>query len=167
MKIQFKTLYLHDDDVQPIKGDKMISMRNHEDQFRAFRGNSIGRIVNKSKNWIEPELETAIANASATFCHQVHEQILSMHSWAPWRKYPNLLKVRLASECLFLIFDRPMDGPRLDFTVSQIEDEWPRLINKNQEYFELLNGHVTSGSPDGGCIQYTYRLKENADTPGI
>jgi hypothetical protein len=167
MKFQFKTLYLHDDLVPTIKTDSMVSMRNHEDNFRDCRGTSIGRIVSTSKNWIEQELEAAILNASATFCNQVHEQVLALHSWAPWRKYPNLLKVRLASECLFLIFDRPMDGPRLDFTVSQIEDEWPRLINKSQPYFELLNGHITSGSPDGGCIQYTYRLKENADTASL
>jgi len=155
----FYKLTLHDDQVDNQIVGKTLSVRNHEDSVSFLRGRSVGFIVNNSNNWIEPEVEAAINGCTRTFTNMVRDQFLALHAWEPWRKYPDLIKIRLASRCMYLIFDRPADGPRLNFTNSQIGEEWPQLINRSQDVFTLKRGHITSGSPDGGCLQFSYDLK--------
>ena len=155
----FYTLNLHDDQVENQIVGKTLSVRNYEDSVSFLRGHSVGYINKTSNNWIEPEVEEVLHNCTRTFTSLVRDQFLALHAWEPWRKCPDLLKIRLASKCLFLVFDRPVDGPRLNFTTAQIDEEWVQIINRSQDVFTLKSGHITSGSPDGGCIQYVYTLK--------
>ena len=157
----FYTLTLHDRETEVVVDveARTMSARNHEDSVRKMRGRGVGFILNESKNWIEPEVEEVLLNCTRTFTSLVRDQFLVLHAWEPWRAYPDLIKIRLASRCMYLIFDRPADGPRLNFTNAQIGEEWPQLINKAQNVFTLHRGHITSGSPDGGCLQFMYDLK--------
>jgi hypothetical protein len=157
--MKYVHLIITDDDTNVTPIDGQLIVKNDDDAHYALRGYSIGQITNNSNNFFEPELESALMAATMTVRAEIHKQFLSLSAWKPWTVFPNLLKIALASDSVFLIFDRPDNCARLTFTQTQIAEEWTQIINKAQDIFELRGGYVSTGSPHGGSIHYGYKLK--------
>ena len=150
-------LFLHDDNAPDVINDRIISIKNDDDAPAKLRGRSIWRITNKSKGWIEPELHQAMIHQSREFTGFVKQTLLNLSAFRGWEKHPELLKVTIAHECMYVTFTRPADMPRITIRPSEITMEWPNLVNKMQNVFELgRTGHILSGDPDGGTIQIPY-----------
>lgn len=157
--MNYKHLFITDDltNVTPIDGQLVV--KNDDSAVEVIRGNSVGQITNSSNNFFEPELEMALVNATASIRVEIHKQFLALSAWEPWRKYPQLLKIAMASDSVFLIFDRPDNCARLTFNNAQIAEEWTQIINKAQDVFVLRGGYVSRGEPNGGSIHYGFKLK--------
>lgn len=157
--MKYVHLILTDDDTNVTAIDGQLIVKNDDDAHYALRGHSVGQITNSSNNFIEAELQDAIIVATASIRAEIHKQFLGLSAWKPWTVYPDLLRIALASESVFLVFDRPDNCARLTFTQTQIAEEWTQIINKAQDVFELRGGYVSNGSPNGGSIHYGFRLK--------
>jgi hypothetical protein len=157
--MKYVHLMITDDttNVQAIDGQLIV--KNDDDAHHALRGHSVGQITNSSNNFIEGELQDAIIAATASIRAEIHKQFLSLSAWKPWTVYPDLLKIAMASESVFLVFDRPDNCARLTFNQTQIAEEWTQIINRAQDVFELRGGYVSHGEPNGGSIHYGFRLK--------
>lgn len=156
---EFKHLYLHDDNVPPMIGDKTISIKNDDDAPRLIQGHKIGQITKKSVGWIEPELHSAIAEATREITAFIKQHFLNLSAMAPWRDNQELLTVMVASECLYINVQRPERIPRITIRPAEISQEWPRKINHAQTVFEIGSGFISTGGPDGGSIQIPYKLR--------
>lgn len=157
--MKYVHLILTDDDKNVAAIDGQLIVKNDDDAHHVVRGHSIGQITNTSNNFIEGELQDAIIAATASIRAEIHKQFLSLSAWKPWTVYPELLRIALASQSVFLVFDRPDNCARLTFTQAQIAEEWAQIINRAQDVFELRGGYVSNGSPNGGSIHYGFRLK--------
>lgn len=157
--MKYVHLILTDDDTNVTAIDGQLIVKNDDDAHYALRGHSVGQITNSSNNFIEGELQDAMVHATASIRAEIHKQFLGLSAWKPWTVYPDLLRIALASESVFLVFDRPDNCSRLTFTNAQIAEEWTQIINKAQDVFELRGGYVSNGSPNGGSIHYGFRLK--------
>jgi hypothetical protein len=157
--MKYVHLILTDDNTNVAPIDGQLIVKNDDDAHHAVRGQSVGQITNNSNNFIEAELQDALIVATASIRAEIHKQFLSLSAWKPWTVYPELLKVAMASESVFLIFDRPDNCARLSFNQTQIEEEWSRIINNAQDVFELRGGYVSRGEPNGGSIHYGFKLK--------
>lgn len=157
--MKYVHLIITDDDTNVTAIDGQHIVKNDDDAHYALRGYSVGQITNNSNNFFEPELELAMVHATKSICAEIHKQFLALSAWKPWTVFPDLLRVRLASDSVFLIFDRPDNCARLTFTQAQIAEEWVQLINRAQDVFELRGGYVSRGEPNGGSIHYGFKLK--------
>ena len=158
--MKFQHVYLHDDNAENIKTDTTVSIRNSQESISFVRGCSIGQITNKSNGWLDGELAEALVTASATMCSKIKEEFLKLDSWKPWRAHLDRVKITMASDCIYLTFTRPESVAKIPFTGRQVLQEWPDTINAAQSLFEIGEGHVSHGSPEGGSIQFSYRLKK-------
>ena len=157
-EIQMKRLYLHSDDVAPVITDTMISVKVDADTHCVVRGHSIGEIVNKSKGWLGFDLERALSDATATIRNIILQEFLRLKDMQPWEGHEDMVRLVMASQCIYLSFDRPPNSP-ITLTNYQIA-QWTPIINNSQDLFAIGNGHIISGSPHGGTVQFAYSLRD-------
>lgn len=156
--ITMKRLYLHDDNVAPVITDTTISLQDNVEAHYILRGHSIGEIVKTSKGWLNFELDRALSLATATMRQIIWQTFLDLESFKEWEGFEDRVRVVMASRCIYLTFDRP-DNSKLKFTPVEIES-WTSIINNSQTLFEIGLGHILSGSPENGTIQFPYSLKD-------
>ena len=157
--IVLKRLYLHGDDVDPMVTDTTISVQHSRpDVVAIIRGQTIGEIVKTSHGWLNYELDKALSAATATIRNIILQEFLRLKSFAPWENCDNMVSVVMASQTIYLTFDRPLRSP-ITFSPSEIES-WTPVINNSQELFCIGKGIVMSGSPQGGTIQFPYSMKD-------
>jgi len=157
-EIQMLRLYLHDDDVPPMVSDTAISVKNDADALAIIRGHTIGEIIKTSKGWLNFELDRTLSAATATIRNIILQEFLRLKSLQPWEGHESMLRVVMASRCIYLSFDRPPNSP-ITLTPLEIE-QWAPIINNSQELFAIGKGHIMNGSPQGGTIQFAYSLRD-------
>jgi hypothetical protein len=156
--LQVMRLYLHDDNVPPVITANSISVRNEPESLAVFRGHTIGEIVNKSKGWLNFDLDRALSIGTATIRNIILQEFLRVKEMQAWEGHEELVRVVMASQCIYLSFDRP---PNSKITLTPVEIEsWTPIINASQDLFAIGEGRIISGSPHGGTIQFAYSLRD-------
>lgn len=159
--MNYTHLYLHDDNAQDIDTPNVLSIKNDENAAYKIRGKTIGQVTLKSNNWIHPDTEDALTAALATISMKIREDFLSLPEWEPWRKEDvEMFRVRMASGTIYLYFVRPESVKKIPFTQQDIATTWVDHVNGCQDIYRIRSGSVSSGSPEGGVIQFAYELKK-------
>jgi hypothetical protein len=157
-ELQVMRLYLHDDDVPPIITANSISVKNEPESLAVFRGHTLGEIINNSKGWLNFDLDRALSIGTATIRNIILQEFLRVKEMKAWEGHEELVRVVMASRCIYLSFDCP---PQSKITLSPMEIEsWTPIINASQDLFAIGVGRIISGSPHGGTIQFAYSLRD-------
>ena len=158
--MNFKRLYLHDDHVQDVITATTVSVKLDDDTPAKIKGQQIGQITVRAHGWIEPEVEQALRECTSVICADIHKRFMALDAFKEWRPHPDNLKIRMANDTIYLLITRPIDMPKITFTQTEIATVWPDTINEQQKTYTLRGGHILSGGPEGGTIQYSYSLRD-------
>lgn len=148
---------LHDREEEIVKTDSSISMR-YTDDARRLRGYTIGEIKTEFNGWMPKAMEDQLAIGSATMRFLIAEEFLRLDEFAMWIGHEDRVKIGMASGCIYLMVTRP-EGQKIDLRPGDFDSMCDR-INGAQNLFEVSNGKISYGSPEGGTLQFTYKLKE-------
>lgn len=156
--MKIKRLYLHDDTAPPIVTDEMISVHK-EEALGYVRGQTIGEITNTAKGWMNSELESALAAATATVREAIKKHLMKLDSMRSWIGAEDLFKVAMTSKTLYIILERPCEG-KVSLMPADLAG-WAQAINTAQDWFEIGEPWMTSGGYEGCTLQMNYKLLRN------
>lgn len=85
------------------------------------------------------------------------ELLLMTEQFSDWADHPELFKLYEYPDekCFELQINKLPDRP-ITVTPRELHLDVPQQFNSMQSEFRLLDGFVTCGSPDGGCIMFTW-----------
>lgn len=155
--LELKRVVFHDDNVDTVFSGSTLSV-NVNEAATILSTIDVGEFVCNYNGWMPPETEKVLMGATALVREIILEQFLMQPEMAIWIGEEERVKVGMASESIFLYFTRP-GKHKINLYQAQI-DAMQENINKTQDLFELGVGHVSFGSPEGGSIQFSYKLKE-------
>jgi len=134
-----------------------FSMR-YDDNLTFLRGQTIGEIHVDFKGWMAKDLEVALSVGSATMRFLICEEFLKLDEFKMWEGHEDRVKIGMADRCIYLFVTRP-EGEKIDLRPGDFPSMCDR-INGAQSLFEIRDGSITHGSPEGGTLQFKYKLKE-------
>lgn len=148
---------LHERDEPVHRDGHTLSMR-FDDSTTFLLGQTIGEINVEFKGWMAKDLEVALSVSSATMRFLICEEFLKLDEFKMWEGHEDRVKIGMADRCIYLFVTKP-DGQKIDLRPGDFPSMCDR-INAAQSLFEIRDGKITHGSPEGGTLQFMYKLKE-------